>query len=791
MSEKQRIKPAMKQAAWISMLWKSKAFKVTANQTKPAMKQAAWTSLPWKSKSFIIVILALSAVRLLMLRGLVIYPLVSAGCDDALLTSWALNLLGGKWTGPFSCYIFTKEVGFSIYLAVIHRLRLPYIMATNLLYILGCLILLYAISHVVKQKWALCIIYAVTLFHPVMAAVHTGQRVYRNGFAVTLTLWAFGSLLNLYFEIAEKSFLRNCIWTVFAAGSLGFLWETKSDTIWVMPFTLAVLLATAFLIIKDRKKFPPVSEFWLKHDFWKKWGRKAQICLRMGLLVVPFLGIIFSSHFVDIVNTKVYGGPRIAYYGPATSLMTGIESPDSTENISLPRKTFQKLCSLSPTLASIQKQVEAEMDEYDKYDTHPGDGNVEDGWIGWALIESVAEAGYYENCQSANEFYQKVYEELMAAVNAGEIKQKEKSFWDSYHLSTAKDRKELADTIGEIISYVASHRDMYSDTCALEKESLIGSQAFEVVTRGRSYYKPMDTDYYCVGWVAYPGYDLKELEVYIEDEAGNRMGQIEFNKSEDVEELYSEVKGTEQCRFDLEWDYEGTEASPQFYIVGYDGDKQIARNGFNENGLLDADKKICIGSIDGYFNNDKIQENHKAAERAVNRCNFVYNIYHAGGNILAWAGLLSYAVFTVLALWGWFQKRGGARTGRSCQRQAECHAGNAWLVITGILLSLLVLFAGVAVTHLQNCPSISYMYLSASYPLFNLAAMLSILKCAEMIYQQVQRRKGAGSSNGADTQIKGAGSPNGVDTQIKGAGSSNGADTRISIDNFKGGSHGL
>lgn len=620
-------------------------------------------------------------------------------------------------------------------------------MATNLLYIVGSLILLYAISHVVKQKWVLCIFYALTLFHPVMTAIQTGQRVYRNGFAVALTLWIFGSLLNLYFEIAEKSFLKNCIWAVLVAGSLGYLWETKSDTIWILPFTLAVLLATAFIIIKNRKKFAPIP--------------------RIALLVFPFLGIIFSSHFVDIVNTKVYGGPRVAYYGPATSLMTGVDAEDSTENISLSRKTFQKLCGLSPTLATIQKEVEEKMDKYDEYDTHPGDGNVEDGWLGWALIEAVAEAGHYKDCQSANEFYQKVYEELIAAVNAGEIKQKEKSSLDTYHLSTVKKRKELIGTIGEIWSYVASHKEMYSDTCALEEKSLVGSQAFETITHGKAYYKPMETDYYCVGWIAYPHYDLKDLEVYVEDGARNQIAQIAFYESEDVAELYSQVEGTECCRFELGWNYEDSEENPQFYIVAYEGTKQVVRIGFDKNGLLRADKNTCIGSIDGYFNNDKMQENHKAAEQAVKRCNIVYYIYHAFGSILAWVGLVSYVVFTVLAIWGWFQARRdaagiqhGTDMGSDARRTGECdditgvqhadshHAGNAWLVITGFMLSLLVLFAGVAVTHLENCPSISYMYLSAAYPLFNLAAMLSIVKCIEMIYQQIQRHRSTSNLEG-------------------------------------------
>lgn len=707
------------------------------------------TGLLWKSKSFLIVIMGLSLVRLWMLRGLVIYPLVSAGCDDALLTNWALNLLGGKWTGPFSCYIFTKEVGFSIYLAVIHRLRLPYIMATNLLYILGSLILLYAISHVVKKKWVLCIIYAVTLFHPVMVAIHTGQRVYRNGFAVALTLWVFGSLLNLYFEIAEKSFLRNCIWTILAAGSLGYLWETKSDTIWVLPFTLAVLLATAVIIIKNRKMFVLSPESCEQYNFWRG---NIQICFRMVLLILPFLGIIFSSHFVDIVNTKVYGGPRIAYYGPATSLMTGIDAKDSTENISLSRKTFQRLCSLSPTLSTIQEEVEAQMDEYDEYDTHPGDGNVEDGWIGWALIEAVAEAGHYKDYQLVNEFYRKVYEELMAAVNAGQIQLKKKTFLDSYHLSTPKEGQELVETIGTIWSYVASHQDMYSGTCALKKNSMVGSRAFETITREKSYYNPIDTDYYCVGWIAYPGYDLKDLEVYMEDETGNRLEQIEFYESEDVGENYHNVKGADKCRFELEWDYEGEEESPEFYITAYEGSKQISRTGFSNAGLQETDEENCIGSIDGYFNNDKMQENHEKAERAVKRCNVINNIYQGIGNSLAWGGLASYVVFTVLAIWGWFQEKRDGITERDLHshlpKEESHHIGNAWLVITGIMLSLLVLFAGVAVTHLENCPSISYMYLSAAYPLFNLAGMLSVIKCIEMICQQVRRRKGAKTVKG-------------------------------------------
>ena len=673
---------------------------------------------------FLPALLMMTLARLWMLHGLVIYPLVSAGCDDALLANWALNLFGGKWTGPFSCYIFTKEVGFSVYLSIICRLRLPYIMATNLLYIVGCLIVLYAVSHIVKQKWALCALYAVMLFNPVMAAVHTGQRVYRNSFAVALALWVFGCMLNLYFSIGKKPFYRSFIWAVLAAGSLGYLWETKSDTIWLLPFTVAVLLATAFLILKNRKLLAPLP--------------------RLALVTFPILGIILTSHLVDIVNTKVYGAAGVAYYGPAMSILTNVDKEAAAKSISLPRKTFQKLCSLSPTLALVQEEIEAKMDEYDPYDTKPGDGNVEDGWLGWALIEGIDDAGYYKDCQTANNFFQKVHQELSAAVDDGLIRVKQHSALDTYHVSTGKQRKELVATIGEIWRYVASHKDMYSDTCALGEGDLVGSQGFEAITREKSYYEPMDTDYYSVGWIAFPQYDLKDLEVYVEDLAGNRYGQLEFFESEDVGKQYSEVKGADNCRFKLGWDYGGTEETPEFFIAAYQDGRQVVKSSFSKEGFLEKDKNVVIGSLDGFFDNRKMQENHGPAQRAVKRCNVVYQIYHAVGSALSWAGLVAYAGFTLLAVWGWFQNRAMlpiAGNGGT-PNEDSCITINSWLVVTGIYLSLLVLFAGVAVTHLQNCPAISYMYLSSAYPLLNLAAMLSILKCGEMVFQQIKRRKG-------------------------------------------------
>ncbi len=662
-----------------------------------------WKRTGW----FPAVILLLSLAKLWMIRGLVIYPLPEVACDDGLMANWALNIASGGWTGPFSDYIFTKEVGFALYLAALNLLGLPYIFTTNLLYLAGCLVLLYAVSHVVQKKWVLCVIYAVLLFHPIMTAVDTGQRVYRNGFGTALTLLIFGSLLNLYFEMEQKSFGRNFLWAALAAGSLGFLWETKSDTVWILPFALAVLAVTAGVLIKKRKSI--------------------KIFPKLFLVFFPFLGILISSKSVELLNTRAYGSSGIAYYGPALDLLTGVESEDSAENISLSRETFYRLCQYSPTLASVKEEVEQAMDRCDPHDTHPGDGNVEDGWIGWALIGAVDSAGYYKDLETANQFYREVYEELNRAVEQGDIRLREKSVLDACHMASSAERKELFGTMGEIWRFVAGCGGMFSDICELSGDDIEGAQTFERLTGNHACYEAFDTDYYCEGWIVYPNYDLGELEVYIEDAEGSQYVRLDFEESADVKEGYPDVRGADQCRFLAKWNGTGKDHT-EFYIAAYQDGQKVINARITKKGLADVKEEDCIGSVDSFFQKEEQQATRAEAVKAVKRCNGVSSLYAFFGGVLAWAGAAAYGVFTLLSAAEWKKRR--------------YDTVNLWLVITGIGLSLLVLFAGVAVTHLEKCPAVSYMYLSAAYPLFSLDALLSLAGCAASLNRRIRRYRG-------------------------------------------------
>ncbi len=52
----------------------------------------------WEGRCFLLIIAALSLLKLWLVQGLVIHPLPSAMCDDVLLRDWATSIAGGECT---------------------------------------------------------------------------------------------------------------------------------------------------------------------------------------------------------------------------------------------------------------------------------------------------------------------------------------------------------------------------------------------------------------------------------------------------------------------------------------------------------------------------------------------------------------------------------------------------------------------------------------------------------------------------------------------------------------------
>jgi hypothetical protein len=422
------------------------------------------------------------------------------------------------------------------------------------------------------------------------------------------------------------------------------------------------------------------------------------------------------------MNVKTYGADGIPYYGLAFHDMTSTKQEVEVKNCSMTRATFEKLCKVSPTLDSVKDLALTDMDFYDQYDTNAKDGNLEDGWLGWAFVAAVEGSGYYKDCQTANAFYQNVYEELETAYRTGVLVRKPENKLATYHLDSAANRVELLKTMGTIFNYVASFREVSCQQLAIPPQDISGVLPFETLTRNHAVYQSGDHDYYMSGWLFYPGYDLSKLKVYVEDNDGDKLQKVDFVKSADIGKLFSDQVSATKCRFVILWNSKDHKPDETYYVCSYDGEKMISKTAISSTGFEMQDSTAFHGAVDSYINYIKLNHYAEMSKQAVARMNVIASCYQAVGLVINSAGIVAYLLFTVRFFYDVKKKR--------------YENVNAWLIVTGMLLSLQILFFGIAVTDLQQCPTIQYMYLGSGYALLMTAAITSIYHCVKRVLQR-------------------------------------------------------
>ncbi len=651
---------------------------------------------------FLIAILAVAFLKQLLVVGLPIFALPDAACDDQLFKNWAFSMARMDWTGAYNAYTFMKEPGFSFFLAVCYRLHLPYIFTLTLGYSIASMIFATALNKIFSSRVFIFIIYIIILFHPVAFSLYVLQRVYRSGLGMILTLMFFGVFLHMYFSILEEKQWKFVAWSILSGLTLGYLWVSKNDTIWLLPFTIVVCIVMFGILLVRRRSLTNIIYY---------------ICLTF-----PFLGIFLFSYTVEFCNTHWYGYPNVEYYGAAMDDLTHIKQENSTDKISLSRKQLRELYKISPTLAKAKETLELAFDENAKFDTDPEDGEVEDGWLGWALLYGFANSGIYQSCETANDFYRNIHNELQTAFADGRLEKVKVTTAQNYYIDTPQHRKKLMECIKGTIKYMISFQEAYARVFSSGKKNA-GVEEFEQLTRNSAVYDNQKHDYAITGWILFPEYHRKDLEIYVEDKAGKQYKKLNFIKSMDV---YQKLQGTKyetedakHCRFQVEWnaeEYKGKE-DISWYLAAYK-DGELLDRVFIQ--LEDIETNIFgKGCIDAYICKKENDRVIAAGEITVKRLDVITYFYQLMGRPFFWMGIISYVILTIVVILE--------------LRKKKFEQLNAWLVATGLGLSIIVFSAGIAVVHLTQCPAISEMYLSAAYAILLGAELISILKILELI----------------------------------------------------------
>lgn len=415
--------------------------------------------------------LTLAIIRQIVISHLpIIVYNVGGTCDDALMVNTALSIMSRQWLGTYNWITLVKGVGFPAFLSVVNFLGIDYISASAAFYALSCSVFVFGMSPLFKRKSIPFVVYAVLLFNPVSCAADTLQRVYRNGITQGQVLLVIGCLCAVYLR-RENSAKSLMLWSIAGSFAFAWLWNTREDSIWLLPFVAVYAIVTAAAMIKSKKNGGIVSS--------------------LSICSMPFLALILSVLVISSLNLANYGvfttnELNSGSFPAAVKSIYSVDYPSTSsqnnDRLAVSRETINKLYKYSDTLESIRPILEAQLNVWDTYDAHPGDGEVENGCFFWCLRAAASDAGIYCDAPSAERFFAQIHSELEAALNDGALTRK--PVMPSALMAPWRDgyAGKLLKSMGNCLRYVTSFDEVDAVMPENYQESPLAVRMFEVCT---------------------------------------------------------------------------------------------------------------------------------------------------------------------------------------------------------------------------------------------------------------------------------------------------------------------
>ena len=340
-------------------------------------------------------------VKLVLAYGqhVTIYPPL-APIDDHLMFQAAQNIVAGNWLGKYGWLTISKHMFFAVWLAFLHVVKVPYMVGNMVLWSFACFTAVMAVKPVLNRNWQKLFLFLGLLYNPAMSAQYA-TRIYRDAVFPSLCLMFTAGVVAVGLRYKEKigSWL---VWLVLYGVSFGCIYLCREDGVWIMPLFAAAFVIIIAVLILDKRK-----------DILKK-------AVAMVLPFVLSAAVIGSYcymnyiHYGRFIVSDFTSSEFKAAYGALASLQQDNWHP----LVSVPEDVREDAYKVSPFFAQLEDNIKSDWIENSWRNLHDFSSDS----FYWALRESVAQEGYYENARLAQLYYEQLAREIQMAVDDGRLK---------------------------------------------------------------------------------------------------------------------------------------------------------------------------------------------------------------------------------------------------------------------------------------------------------------------------------------------------------------------------------
>jgi hypothetical protein len=391
----------------------------------------------YKTRNWFCILLIFSGLISVKIWLVAAQPLTVSGNslhDEALFVRSADAILSGQWLGSYDNRTLIKGPFYPIWIAGMHVLGIPLLLAQHLLYSGACLVLVLAVRPLFSGWKVLLFIFIVLLFNPISFSGEVMPRVMREGIYPALTMLCIGGGIGLFLRSTGPMW-KWTPWIIILTLALPGFWMTREEGIWILPGIGILFLGTLWQTIR----FDSDN---MQHGLRNR-------LLRCFFLACPILFFIFSLVLTAGLNWKYYGVFTLveinsAPFSTAFAALGRVKNPYYERYVPLPEPLRNEIYAVSPAFAELRPHLEGALGQswiegvcnvarqidnldsnspYRRYGVfvEPLCRDFGGGWFIWALRDAAALEGHHLNALAAKKFYHQLAEQIKKACDSGEL----------------------------------------------------------------------------------------------------------------------------------------------------------------------------------------------------------------------------------------------------------------------------------------------------------------------------------------------------------------------------------
>lgn len=354
--------------------------------------------------------LLLTALKLWLTRAQPVYAIGPAVHDDRLFLLLAESIVQGQWLGPYSQMTLAKGPFYSIWVATLFTLGIPFGLGVQLAYAGACALLARALRPAIHSGATLLAIYLFLLWNPMSFEGPTLGRVIRQQIYTPLELGIFAGLIALY---ARRSHgLRQQLpWALLAGFSFGCFWLAREESIWIIPSVMLLAAGAVYWAYRSLRGDGP------------RMIKSLAVAVLSGLLPIGLVSLENYREYHWFGTCEIRSSEFKDAYGAMVRVKVGPNLPF----VAVTRQAREAMYAVSPTFALLQPYFEGEFgtgwaEASTGMTRRPADERqIGSGWQLWALRDCAAAAGYHQSAHGALNFYRRMADEINQACDDGRL----------------------------------------------------------------------------------------------------------------------------------------------------------------------------------------------------------------------------------------------------------------------------------------------------------------------------------------------------------------------------------